>query len=118
MAVMLIEVGYAPDAMAALVAQAENRQVQVERMFEVAGCKLLGAWYLNGTHRAIFIAEGSVDDVNAVALVALGSRSLTACSVTQLTAFSSARTYFARALAIRKDVEEQKAEPSFLRSGT
>ncbi|MBM3379061.1 MAG: hypothetical protein ACKO3C_13090 [Betaproteobacteria bacterium] len=116
MAVMLIEVGYAPEAMAMLVAQGENRQIQVERMFEAAGCRLLGAWYLHGTNRAILIAEGGVDDVHAVATVALGSRSLVSCSVTQLTAFSNAKGYFARAQAIRRDLDERPAEPSFLRS--
>jgi len=116
MALMLIEVSYAPEAMAVLVSQGENRQGQVERMFAVGGCSLLGAWYLNGTNRAIFIAEGSVDDVHAVALAALGARSLLACSVTQLTALSGARPYFARAQAIRSALGEQAGAPSFLRA--
>lgn len=98
------------------MAQPEDRKSQVEALFESARCRLIGAWYVNGTNRAVFIVEGEAEDTRAVGVVALASKSVVACETRDLTAFSEAGAYFSRAQSIQKDFSARQSGsvPSFL----
>ncbi|MBU6382138.1 MAG: hypothetical protein EBZ03_07490 [Betaproteobacteria bacterium] len=116
MALVMLEICYAPEAMERFMAQPEDRKSQVEALFESARCRLIGAWYVNGTNRAVFIVEGEAEDTRAVGVVALASKSVVACETRDLTAFSEAGAYFSRAQSIQKDFSARQSGsvPSFL----
>ncbi|NBQ96610.1 MAG: hypothetical protein EBU15_15060 [Betaproteobacteria bacterium] len=90
MAVVMIEVKYSAAAMAALVDMPENRAGPVGRAIEAAGLKLLGAFYINGTNKAIFLADGSLEDGNTIGVMALAAGP-----------FDKAQEYFRRAAKVK-----------------
>ncbi|MEY3706421.1 MAG: hypothetical protein RL585_978 [Pseudomonadota bacterium] len=118
MALVMLTVSYAPEAMEWFMAHPEDRQAQVEALFQSARCQLIGAWYVNGSNRAVFIVEGEAEDTRAAGVVALASKSVIACESSDLTSFSEARAYFSRAQSIHKDYQARQSTgvPSFLNS--
>jgi len=65
MALVMLTVSYAPEAMEWFMAHPEDRQGQVEALFQSARCQVIGAWYVNGSNRAVFIVEGEAEDTRA-----------------------------------------------------
>jgi len=118
MALVMLNISYAPQAMEWFMTHPEDRQSQVESLFQSAQCRLIGAWYVNGSNRAIFVVEGEPENTRAVGIVALASKSVISCETSDLTAFSDARAYFARAQSIQNDYESRQtgSVPSFLAS--
>jgi len=88
MALVMLNVSYSAEAMAWFMSHPADRQSQVEALFASARCRLIGAWYVNGTNRAIFIVEGDAEDTRAAGVVALASKSVIACEASDLTTFS------------------------------
>jgi hypothetical protein len=111
MALVMLTVSYAPEAMEWFMAHPEDRQGQVEALFQSARCQVIGAWYVNGSNRA-------AEDTRAAGVVALASKSVIACESSDLTSFSEARAYFSRAQSIHKDYQARQSTgvPSFLNS--
>jgi len=101
MAVVMIEVKYSAAAMAALVDMPENRAGPVGRAIEAAGLKLLGAFYINGTNKAIFLADGSLEDGNTIGVMALAAGSAIEAEVKELTPFDKAQEYFKLAAKVK-----------------
>ena len=108
MALVMLNVSYAPEAMEWFMSHPADRHLQVEALFAAARCRMIGAWYVNGTNRAIFVVEGDAEDTRAAGIVALASKSVIACETSDLTAFSDAKAYFSRAQSINKDFESRQ----------
>ena len=99
MALVMLNISYAPQAMEWFMTHPEDRQSQVEALFQSARCRLIGAWYVNGSNRAVFVVDGEPADTRAVGIVALASKSVISCETSDLTAFADSRAYFSRALS-------------------
>ncbi|NDG55011.1 MAG: hypothetical protein EBX67_02485 [Betaproteobacteria bacterium] len=60
-----------------------------------------GAFYINGTNKAIFLADGSLEDGNTIGVMALAAGSAIEAEVKELTPFDKAQEYFRRAAKVK-----------------
>ena len=59
------------------------------------------SFYIKGTNKAIFLADGNLEDGNTIGVMALAAGSAIEAEVKELTPFDKAQEYFRRAAKVK-----------------